>query len=961
MQSLKRIYLILLIPIALNSQIMVHKNISAEDGLINNRVYAILEDSQGYLWFGTHFGISRWDGQKFYNFSTKDGIASPTVFDIVEGKDSTIYFSTYGGGITSYQNGKFSIFNTDSGLATNWINNFFVRDNGDVYVTGIVELSLLSNQEVIDTIFTINSPITKDDVWSVYESPDSTLYVGAFNGLQVIKNGSIQHFTTEDGLVSDTIWTIAQDANGVIYLGTQRGVSKYFNGVFTSLRINGKLVDYEVHDIIISSDKKIYYATSGGLIIEANDKYELITKDNGLQQNEIWSIYEDKHGTIYIGTNDHGVDIYSPGKIETVKLNEYDNSKNILSISQDSQGKYYLGTGSGVLTSNNSDFLDIKHIKDLKGQRVHSITINRNNNVYFGLDYKIGELEDNGIIFHSLKNIDTGFNKIQTIFGDHNDQILIGSQSGAYIFNNNEFNLIKLQNDRLPSFIQTISSTNDTTLLLGTHGMGMYFFKNESIYSLNENNGLTHDVVNCIYVNENNTIFAGTEQGGVTIIRNFTVTDTINSELGLTSNTIMGIIGDNNGNIYISTTRGVNVLTFYAGEPFIRTILKEDGLVSNNTNRNAVFKDKDGLIWFGSSEGVSKYNPDVDKMNSDPPNIYITGIEIFNKDYSLDSLQELKHDQNFLKFVYTGINLSAPNKIIYQYRLKGSNDYWLESKINYANFTNLDDGNYTFEVKARNEWGYWSEPASLSFVISPAWWETWWFYTLSVLSIGFLIAFFASYRYRNLLAIEKMRSKISADLHDSVGSGLSEISILTELIGAQIPEDRSDLKSGMSNVTTISRTLIESMSDIVWLVNPKKDSLKDLFKRLQMSYHEVLKYTDIDLSVENIEDLDNIHLPMHFRQHLYLIFKEAINNAIKYSGGDLLKLSISTSGNNLTVVFSDNGKGFDQNNEKMGNGLINMKNRAKEIGGNIKYKSEINKGTIIKFTGKFQKQKFSFI
>lgn len=960
MKYLVRIFLILLIPVSILSQIKIHKNISAEDGLINNRVYAILEDSQGYIWFGTHFGISRWDGQRFYNFSTKDGIASPTVFDIVEGKDSTIYFSTYGGGITAYKNGKFSIFNTDSGLATNWINNFFVRDNGDVFVTGIVELSILSHQKVIDTIFTINSPVTKDDVWSVYESKDSSLYVGAFNGLQVIKNGSIQHFTTEDGLVSDTIWTIAQDENGVIYLGTQRGVSKYFNGVFTSLRINGKLFDYEVHDIIISSDKKIYYATSGGLIIEANNQYELISKDNGLQQNEIWSIYEDKHGTIYIGTNDHGVDIYSPGKLETVKFNGYDNSKNILSFSQDSNGKYYFGTGSGVLTSNN-DLRDINSIKDLKGQRVHSITIDRNNNVYFGLDYKIGELVNNRISFHSLKNSDIGFNKIQSIFRDNYDRILIGSQSGAYIFDNNEFNRLKLQTGRLPSFIQTIYSTNDTTLLLGTHGMGIYFFKNESIFSLNENNGLTHDVVNCIYVNEHNTIFVGTEQGGVNIIKNFTVTDTINSELGLTSNTIMGIIDDDNGNIYISTTRGVNILTFYAGEPFIRTILKEDGLVSNNTNRNAVLKDNNGMIWIGTSEGVSKYNPKVDKVNSAPPKIYITGIEIFNKNYPLDSLKELGHDQNFLKFVYTGINLSAPNKIIYHYRLKGSNDFWMESKINYANFTNLDDGEYKFEVKARNEWGYWSDPTSLSFIINPAWWETWWFYTFSILSIGFLIAFFASYRYRNLLAIEKMRSKISTDLHDSVGSGLSEISILTELIGAQIPEDRSDLKSGMSNVTTISRTLIESMSDIVWLVNPKKDSLKDLFKRLQMSYHEVLKYTDIDLSVENIEDLDNIHLPMNFRQHLYLIFKEAINNAIKYSGGDLLKLSISTIGNNLTVVFSDNGQGFDQNADKMGNGLLNMKNRANEIGGKIEYKSEINKGTIIKFTGKFQKQKLSFI
>ena len=115
------------------------------------------------------------------------------------------------------------------------------------------------------------------------------------------------------------------------------------------------------------------------------------------------------------------------------------------------------------------------------------------------------------------------------------------------------------------------------------------------------------------------------------------------------------------------------------------------------------------------------------------------------------------------------------------------------------------------------------------------------------ISIGSLIAFICFLPYRNLLAVEKMRTKISADLHDSVGSGLSEISILSEFLGAQVNEERKDFKSGLNNIGTISRSLIESMSDIVWLVNPKKDTLKDLFKRLQLSYHEVLKYSDIDL------------------------------------------------------------------------------------------------------------------
>ena len=321
----------------------------------------------------------------------------------------------------------------------------------------------------------------------------------------------------------------------------------------------------------------------------------------------------------------------------------------------------------------------------------------------------------------------------------------------------------------------------------------------------------------------------------------------------------------------------------------------------------------------------------------------------------------LRHNQNYLDFQFIGLNIPQSHKTVYQYKLNVVDIDWVEGKETHVQYTSLDDGQYTFEVKARNEWGFWSEPASLSFVIDPAWWETWWFYSLAFFAIGSLIAFISSYRYRHLLTVEKMRTKISTDLHDSVGSGLSEISILSELLGAQVNKEKEDFKSGLNNISTISRSLIESMSDIVWLVNPKKDTLKDLFKRLQLSYHEVLKYSDIDLLVENLDELENVRLPMNFRQHIYLIFKEAINNAIKYSSGDLLTLKIETSGNNLKVIFSDNGKGFELNSEKMGNGLINMKNRAKEIGGDINYFSEINKGTKVIFEGKFQKQKTSFI
>ena len=320
----------------------------------------------------------------------------------------------------------------------------------------------------------------------------------------------------------------------------------------------------------------------------------------------------------------------------------------------------------------------------------------------------------------------------------------------------------------------------------------------------------------------------------------------------------------------------------------------------------------------------------------------------------------LNHDQNYLKFAYVGINLTAPHKTVYKYRLIGVDIDWVTSKTTNIQYTSLDDGDYIFEVKARNEWGYWSKPTVLRFTINPAWWETWWFYTLAFISIASLIAFITSYRYRHLLAVEKVRTKISEDLHDNIGSGLAEITFLSEMVKSQVKENEKANK-GLNNITSISKTLIDDMRDIVWLVNPKNDTLKDLFHRLQDSYQEVLRFSDISLTVNGIDKLKQISLPMTYRQHIFLMFKEAINNSLKYSSSQNINIDVKIEGTILSVELKDDGKGFDIDNTKLGNGIKNMQKRAKLANGEVSIESGINKGTKIKFRGNFSKFRFKEI
>ena len=204
---------------------------------------------------------------------------------------------------------------------------------------------------------------------------------------------------------------------------------------------------------------------------------------------------------------------------------------------------------------------------------------------------------------------------------------------------------------------------------------------------------------------------------------------------------------------------------------------------------------------------------------------------------------------------------------------------------------------------------------------------------------------------KNLIGIERLRAKLAADLHDNIGSSLTEISILSEVISHKIDSADDNTKKSLKMISDNSRNLIDSMSDIVWLVNPKRDSLYDLILRLRDTYSELSSYTNISFRSENIKELEKISLSMEHRQHLYLIFKEAINNSINHSKCSQIILDASVKGKRLEMTLKDDGTGFEDTYISSGNGLSNMKERAKSIGGVLSIFSEQGNGTVVQFNG----------
>ncbi len=970
--SKKLFQLFLLSPFLISAQIMVHKHITTEDGLIDNKILSMFQDSQGYLWFGTYSGISKWDGINFENITTANGLTSPAILDIVQMPDSTMLFSTYGKGFVTYKNGIIDTINIDDGLSSNMVYRFQLSKDYALVLSK--KLQKYRSGELTDYPIQPNS--LEGNLSNVeIEDNGNQYFSSTTSGIYVKENNIEKLFTIDDGLLSNKISVMKKDYDNNILIGTYEGINKYKDGKITTLRYKGKSIKGFISDIMVAKDSTIFYSTENGLVLEKGDSIQILTTINGLLENNIRLTIEDNAGNIFIAYNDHGISMFKPN-LFTNYLSSSTLHKFIPnSLVQQNNSKIIVGTAEGLTDLSNRTILKNNQ---LTNNNILSLAVDDFNKLFIGTLRGFNILSNNVIEKYFLDNkANNGIYDIDVSY--EGDVLLAVRRKGIVVFTsdyqkNKDFiksfntssnpptqekvtggtlSYITMKNGLQNTFILDMLTSIDSTLIIGYQGNGASFYKKGVFKHLTKDDGLTDGVVTTIFEDDDGTLWFGTRSGGISIYQNGNF-DTINVSSGLSSNDIRGILKYDN-NFYVSTAKGLNVIVNYPDDFFVRKLYQDDGLASNNCNRNAFLIDNDNNILIGTSMGLSKYNPKSDKINTNPPKVYIAGIEIFNEEYHIENIInsiELNYDQNYINFIYSGINLSAPEKIKYKYHLIGIDKEWVETEETNSNYTNLDDGEYIFEVKARNEWGYWSEPTSLSFTINPAWWETWWFYSILILLIGSLIAFIASYRYRNLLAVERIRTKISTDLHDSIGSGLTEITIVSELLNAQQNANIDDLKNGLKNISITARSLVGNMSDIVWLVNPKKDSLKDLLLRLQDSYQEVLAQANVSFQIMNIEHLEETRLTMTFRQHLFLLFKEAINNALKYSKCSELILDIKQIGNELKVSLKDNGIGFNLESETHGNGLINMKERAKAINGNLEIISKLDEGTILNFSGK---------
>jgi signal transduction histidine kinase len=246
------------------------------------------------------------------------------------------------------------------------------------------------------------------------------------------------------------------------------------------------------------------------------------------------------------------------------------------------------------------------------------------------------------------------------------------------------------------------------------------------------------------------------------------------------------------------------------------------------------------------------------------------------------------------------------------------------------NLTGLAPGNYVVHIKAINSSGVWSNEINLSITIKPPFWQTWWFIVLSLLAVAAILYWLYRYRVQQLLKMQQLRNNISRDLHDEIGSSVSSVNMLSMVAKKQLG-DEHPVTPLLTQIGLSAQNAGDSINDIIWSIHPKNDSIERIILRMKELAAEMLEPNDIAYQLDFDNQLTQLDMPMQDRRHLFMLYKEALNNIIKYAGCKNAFLSIQVIDKNLVMKIEDDGIGFDTANYKPGNGLVNMQHRAAEM------------------------------
>lgn len=991
------------------------------NSLCHNFITCLMQDSKDRIWIGTRKGLSIYNPvyQSFqsYFFDKEDSLTlnHSSILTIFQSSNEEIYIGTVTGfnkvvenrhdSLISFVRFKTSEIPDSTSVLRGAVHNI-IEDNSKNLWLAIQSKDKSTNKD-IGTLSSYDFNSKKFSHFFYFDNNRDGLQTKALKSLH-FENNNLWVGTFHDGLIKAVISTEnkikVEDDNyrwnstsspiqhnlinvitgdkKTIWIGTYEGLSsidkgsnKVKNHPLTNKR-NEVFQSLKINDLLIDNSENLWIASVNGLFhyIKSQENFESFTRkpddQNSILGGDIFSICEDSYGNIWAASYGSGLNKISLTNSEKFIVEKYVAGKRglksgqILRIKEDYENNIWLATFDGlsriINTNKNNPIFEYftPDNSNLSTRYYYDLFIHSPNKL-IGITYQTGidmiKFNSSGLNVRNYKYTFTNSNedKIISCFIDNLNQLWIITNRALVngFINQNfelEFRLIDFPKDQWEKFREHLffnfNRINKNTLLVGTNtGLLMINFEK----SIEEN---LYKVLELKILTTNN---------------------------GLPNNTVYAIAGDKKNNYWLSTNKGISKFSL-ENERFINYEVAGD-LKMNEFNAGSVEIGKKGHIYFGGVGGFIRFHPDSIKLNTFIPQIVLTDIKLFNQSININSGKkvileksilyqkqiELAYSDNMITFEFAVINFDQPEKNNYFYMLEGLQSYWVNSGTGrQATFTKLNNGKYTFRVKAVNNYGIWSSrETSIILIVNPPPWKTWWaysFYGLLFISCVVLLLKIRDREIKREIEVTrkieaakaeeriKVRSKTSQDFHDEAGNKLTKITLFTSL-AKKAAKENPILEEYLTKIQENTKELSNGMRDFLWVLDVGKDSLFDMLKRIEDFGNSMFEPTEIRFTVKGIDQkFKQLILPMEVRRSLILIFKEAINNSFKYSKAKNVFINIDYENDFLEINLVDDGIGFELGEKSNGYGLKNMTARAEKLNGTLQIISSKAKGTKIK-------------
>ena len=828
----KFVWLIAFLPFAVLpavAQDYFFDNYGIKQGLSEQKVYTLFQDSKDYIWLGTANGVSRFDGKKFENFTTRDSLASMGVRCIVEDLQGYIWFGHLNGGISRYSGTEFEKASFDSISLTGDITA--IAQIGDkIWFTSANDGAVLADFPVRD-IRKIKARQFKgkdglsDQVFGATVNRDSAFVCIADVGLRrfnrednKFENYRMPHMTT---YFNSTC--LVEDRKGNIWFGTYNG------GIYKYIMSESRMEIIDLPRLGLTSnwitclteDKlgRMWVGTwEGGIVMFDGDKVQIFNQKNGLIPSRIYDIIEDVEGNILIADQNNGLTIYKGDAFVSFNREELLPDPNVNTIYEDNDGAVWLGTNAGISRftpgsdkppvifneKKNSIFEDIRFFrKDRDG----NLWIGANEGGVIMFNMKTSKFEAQPYINSRLRS----GGQVTALETDQQNKLWIGTVEGVAV------GTIGQQNFERYTLIDSITIFRITALYcdpkgnmwIGTEPRGNKpcLIKNEAgkddFKAVNAFSGI---MPKTMVMDKNGILWVGTVEG-LKAFRNDSIIYTVTHDDGLLSDNINLLAAGEDGSIYIGTNYGLN--RFIPGTKQIFSYTERNGFPGIETKPNAVFKEPNGGLWFGTANGATKLNPEKTSTEKLQPLTHIMGIRVNYEAREMTAGMKLSYNDKSVLFDYYSICLTNPEVVRYKVKLEGADEDWRPvTDQTQAIYSGLSPGRYRFMVLANNSQGIWNkEPITFSFIIKPPFYLTWWFIMISVILILVIIVSYIKIREQNLI-------KEKLILEQKVKERTAEV-VQKSLI---IEEKNRDITASIRYAERIQRAML-----------PKEDTFRDTF------------------------------------------------------------------------------------------------------------------------------------